>query len=210
MTKKYITSDEKALFQREMGNKTQKRQKYLDAIKASGLYVDKNQATGPSIEDALKQFHRNQKQQASLKTEHSTNPTTPFDHIRASTNKLDEVKSEDALYFHRGGLQHRVVSQLKRGQIPIGAELDLHGMTLAEADARMVDFLSAAHDRNIRCVRIIHGKNHRHAGKKPVIKNYVNQLLRERPDVMAFCSAPLRQGGTGAVLVLLRSLDKIK
>ncbi len=208
MAKKYITSEEKALFRRSMGENTQKQQKYREALEASGLFVSNDKTQGPSIETALEQFHRNRRQQAKITPQNSSKPT-PYDGVRASRDIPQDVKAEDALFFHRGGVQHRLMSQLKRGQIPVGAEADLHGLTVAEADSRLVQLLSEAHQRGVRCVRIIHGKNHRHVGQKPVLKNYVNQLLQERPDVLAFCSAPISQGGKGAVLVLLRSLDKM-
>ena len=53
------------------------------------------------------------------------------------------------------------------------------------------------------CVRIIHGKGLHGDSGAPVLKNLVDRLLRQRADVLAFHSRRRRQGGTGAVLVLL-------
>jgi DNA-nicking Smr family endonuclease len=55
------------------------------------------------------------------------------------------------------------------------------------------------------CIRIIHGKGKRSRNNKgPVIKTKVNHWLRQRDDVLAFCSARPIDGGTGAIYVLLR------
>jgi DNA-nicking Smr family endonuclease len=53
-------------------------------------------------------------------------------------------------------------------------------------------------------VRIIHGKGHGSHQRKPVLKGKVDHWLRQRRDVLAFCSARQADGGTGAVYVLLR------
>jgi DNA-nicking Smr family endonuclease len=39
-----------------------------------------------------------------------------------------------------------------------------------------------------------------------VLKNKLNAWLRQRDDVLAFCSAPAHDGGSGAAYVLLRRL----
>ena len=62
----------------------------------------------------------------------------------------------------------------------------------------------------LRCAHIIHGKGYRSGERQPVLKRKVNYWLRLRPDVLAFCSATPRDGGTGAVYVLLRNPDKAR
>jgi DNA-nicking Smr family endonuclease len=54
------------------------------------------------------------------------------------------------------------------------------------------------------CVKIIHGKGLRSRAQGPVLKRLVDGLLRRRGDVLAFASAPPAEGGTGAVVVLMR------
>ncbi|HRY16587.1 MAG TPA: Smr/MutS family protein, partial [Candidatus Competibacteraceae bacterium] len=48
------------------------------------------------------------------------------------------------------------------------------------------------------------GKGSRHRG--PILKQKVNHWLRQRDEVLAFCSARAIDGGTGAVYVLLRRM----
>lgn len=115
-----------------------------------------------------------------------------------------EIETGEELWFSRGGLQHTVLRKLRRGQYAIGAELDLHGMTSAEARQALGEFLIVCRHRYIRCVRIVHGKGNRSLNKLPVLKAKVSHWLRQRDEVLAYCSALPADGGTGALYVLLK------
>jgi DNA-nicking Smr family endonuclease len=121
-----------------------------------------------------------------------------------------EVETHDFLEFVRPGLQKRVFLSLQRGQIEPGLELDLHGLTADYAQSLLKAFLADCAARRIRCAKIIHGKGYGSARRQPVLKCKVNYWLRLRTDVLAFCSAPRHDGGTGAVYVLLRNPAKSK
>jgi DNA-nicking Smr family endonuclease len=101
-----------------------------------------------------------------------------------------------------------VLRRLRRGDYRIEAELDLHGLTLIEARAQLREFLLAATARRLRCLRIVHGKGLRSGQRGPVLKQAVNSLLRRLDLVLAFTSAAMHDGGTGATLVLLRAGDE--
>jgi DNA-nicking Smr family endonuclease len=116
----------------------------------------------------------------------------------------EDVEFGDELHYARPGLQRGVMRKLRRGQFSVRAELDLHGLTVAEAHEALGDFLSACRIRDQQCVRIIHGKGHSSPAKRPVLKGRLNGWLRQRDEVLAFCSARPIDGGTGAVYVLLR------
>lgn len=116
-----------------------------------------------------------------------------------------EIEATEELYFARPGIQLRVMSDLRRGRLEIGGELDLHGLTVRLAKEELNDFLEACHRRDIRCVRIIHGKGSGSAEGQPILKQKLNFWLRQRQDVLAFTSATRRDGGTGAAYVLLRN-----
>lgn len=117
----------------------------------------------------------------------------------------DVETGEELLYF-RAGLQHAVIRKLRRGQYAIEAELDLHGYIVPQARAAVNRFLRDARALGKRCVRIVHGKGKSSEGKMPVLKGKVNVWLRQKDGVLAFCSAVPRDGGTGAVYVLLKRL----
>ena len=66
-------------------------------------------------------------------------------------------------------------------------------------------FIKDCHRKDRRCLRIIHGKGLGSIGREPVLKNKVRAWLMQKDEVLAFCQAPGHEGGSGAVLVLLRS-----
>lgn len=115
-----------------------------------------------------------------------------------------EVELGDELSFARPGLQHGVMHKLRRGQFSIGAELDLHGMTVPLARRALREFLARCLLADTRCVRVIHGKGLSTPNRPPVLKGRVNRWLQQDGDVLAFCSARARDGGTGALYVLLK------
>jgi DNA-nicking Smr family endonuclease len=112
--------------------------------------------------------------------------------------------AENAPEQHRRADQSpRVLGDLRRGRWPVQAEIDLHGLTRDEALAALRDFLADCMTRGLRCVRVIHGKGHASPGGRAILKPMTRQWLACRPEVLAFCSAPPRDGGDGALLVLL-------
>ncbi|MCG5500309.1 Smr/MutS family protein [Ectothiorhodospira lacustris] len=121
--------------------------------------------------------------------------------------QVTDIQPGDELIFMREGLQRQVFKKLRRGHYRIGAELDLHGMTAREAHAELGLFIAEARTRRLRCVRIIHGKGLRSSNRGPVLKSRVAHWLQQRSDILAFCSARPADGGTGAVLVLLRLIE---
>lgn len=115
---------------------------------------------------------------------------------------LLEVGEE--LSYLRDGYPPKLLKQLKRGQFSIQDDIDLHQMNAAAAQACIADFLAEAKHCGFRCVRIVHGKGLRSRAAGPVLKALTDRLLRRRDDVIAFASARPMQGGTGAVVVLLK------
>ena len=130
---------------------------------------------------------------------------------RISTDKFsdafdtDTVSSDETLFFARPGLQKRQLQRLRRGQLQPGAELDMHGMTAAIARNALVNFIALCSEQHVRCARIIHGKGYGSGATAPVLKNRLNSWLRQHHDVLAFSSAQIKDGGSGALYVLLRS-----
>lgn len=110
----------------------------------------------------------------------------------------------EELSYLRDGYPPKLLKQLKRGHFSVQDEIDLHQMNAAAAQATIVDFLAEARHEGRRCVRIVHGKGLRSRAAGPVLKALVDRMLRRRDDVIAFASARPMQGGTGAVVVLLK------
>jgi len=113
------------------------------------------------------------------------------------------LASGEELVFHRPGVPTSILRKLRRGHYRVQAEIDLHGLTVAEAKPALREFIAHAQDRDIRCIRIIHGKGLRSGHRGPVLKSAVSAVLRRTGAVLAYVSARQVDGGTGAVYVLL-------
>jgi DNA-nicking Smr family endonuclease len=110
----------------------------------------------------------------------------------------------DELNYRRSHVPESVLVRLRRGHFAVDAEIDLHGMTGAEARAALREFIAGAVHRRMSCVRVIHGKGRRSGPRGPVLKNVVNHWLQRAENILAFGSARTVDGGSGAVYVLLR------
>lgn len=126
-------------------------------------------------------------------------PTTPISDTAAL---LHSVTPEEALSFARNGVQLRVLQKLRQGQPSWQAALDLHGCTVDAAREAVLALLSESRRGGLQAVKIVHGKGLMNG--QPLLKTCVNGWLRQLPDVLAFVSSLPRDGGTGAVYVLLK------
>ena len=113
------------------------------------------------------------------------------------------VASLSVLEFNRRGVHCPLFKRLKKGQITVEEELDLHHCTVAEAKKLILGYILEAYDKGLQCVRIIHGKGHNSKEGYSLIKYAVNHWLQQVPMVRAFCSCVPKDGGTGAIYVLL-------
>lgn len=115
------------------------------------------------------------------------------------------LDTDDELSYTRPGIGQDVVRRLRRGEWVIQAQLDLHGLRRDEAREAMGEFLRRAIKSGQRCVRVIHGKGLGSINKEPVLKGKVRSWLVQKDEVLAFCQARAQDGGSGAIIVLLRS-----
>ena len=113
------------------------------------------------------------------------------------------LETGDELVFRRAHVPQRLTDRLRRGEFAILDEIDLHGLNALEAREALREFLAEAVKRRLLCVRVVHGKGLRSGPRGPVLKHAVNIWLRKIDAVLAFASAPRRDGGTGALYVLL-------
>ena len=128
------------------------------------------------------------------------------EHLEIMSDPVDlrEVEVNDVLFFARSGIQQKVQRKLRRGEFPIEDELDLHGYTVVEAKTAILEFFAECRKYQKRYVRIIHGKGYRSEQKIPILKTHVAYWLPQHNDVMAFSSAQAKDGGTGALYVILK------
>ncbi len=94
--------------------------------------------------------------------------------------------------------------RVRRGQLDIGASLDLHGHTQAGARAALARFLADAHARGMTAVIVITGVGR---GGEGVLKQRLPDWLAE-PDLRGLVSGYSRahraHGGAGAFYVLIK------
>ena len=138
-------------------------------------------------------------------SEESTNTAIMSDPV-----DLHDAAVEDVLFFARAGIQQKLQKKLRRGELPIEYELDLHGYSVAEAKTAIYEFIEECKNKHIRYVHIIHGKGYRSEQKIPVLKTHVAYWLPQHSDVLAFSSAQAKDGGTGAIYVILKFARKDK
>ncbi len=104
------------------------------------------------------------------------------------------------------GVDRRSLERLRRGQMEIEAELDLHGHSQIEAHRALSAFIAGHAGAGRRCVIVVTGKGATREGGG-VLKSAVPGWLNEpdmREHVLAFCHARPGDGGEGALYVLLR------
>jgi DNA-nicking Smr family endonuclease len=119
--------------------------------------------------------------------------------------EIDTLLHTDAeLSFRRPGIGPDVLRRLRRGEWVIQDHLDLHGARVDEARELLANFLREAIKRGVRCVRVVHGKGLGSKDRQPVLKGKTRVWLAQRDEVIAFCQARPAEGGSGALVVLLR------
>jgi len=123
--------------------------------------------------------------------------------IHLSDFYTHEVQAQSILSFCQHSIPGKRLKELRQGIIPWQGKLDLHGLRQTEAQQALVNFILRAINNNQRCLLIIHGKGSPQ-GEAPVLKNLVNHWLKQIPQVLAFHSALPKDGGSGALYVLLK------
>lgn len=116
-----------------------------------------------------------------------------------------ELESGEELLYLRTGQSPSILSKLRRGFWVVQAQIDLHGLISDEAREYVAEFLSSCKKRNIRCVRIVHGKGLGSRNREPVLKHKLRNWLIQKDEVIAYAQAKPEDGGSGAVIVLLKA-----
>lgn len=128
-------------------------------------------------------------------------------------DSIEQVGPEGVLSWMRDGVRRRDLQRLRKGGYKIAGRLDLHGRTAAQAQGDVLRFLAEAAAESRRCLLIVHGKSASSAAPAR-LKNCLNGWLREHPLVNAFHSANPKDGGAGALYVLIgkrraKTADKV-
>lgn len=105
-----------------------------------------------------------------------------------------------------GATDRRTAERLRRGDIPVEAVLDLHGLRQGEAQAQFFRFIQQSARSGRRCVLVITGKGGG-GGEAGVLRRGLPLwigLPAIAGQVLDFSPAKPRDGGDGAFYILLR------
>ena len=116
------------------------------------------------------------------------------------------LETDETLSFRRPDIGLDVVRKLRRGGWAIQAQIDLHGLRRDPARVQLNAFIREAAAQGLRCVRVVHGKGLGSPGREPVLKTRVRSWLVQKSEVLAFVQARPAEGGSGALVVLLKAV----
>jgi DNA-nicking Smr family endonuclease len=116
----------------------------------------------------------------------------------------DFVPDNVPVEYLSNGLSRMTLRKLRRGGWPIQDKLDLHGNNIDAARKLLQEFLHKAAQHNWRCVLVIHGKGLNSQGGEAVLRKLARHWLTQHQQVLGYCDASNQEGGSGAVLVLLK------
>ncbi len=120
---------------------------------------------------------------------------------------FDLADSDEFIEGWVQGFDANVLRKLRAGAFSAQASVDLHGLTREQAKAALEAFVQKSRVAGHRCVLVVTGRGLHSQDQVPVLKAGVQQWLskgRAAKQVLAFCSARPKDGGAGAVYVLLR------
>ena len=139
-------------------------------------------------------------------------PAAPAPPARSVVPRVAPPKKSSALPSltagHAPGVDRRTAEKHRRGRLPVEARLDLHGLTQEEAHRALERFLPHAQESGCRSVLVITGKGSRD-GARGVLKEAVPRWLNLPPLralILSFSWAQPKDGGSGALYVLLRRI----
>jgi DNA-nicking Smr family endonuclease len=127
----------------------------------------------------------------------------------ALESELDSMGQEHPEYIEAwiDVVGRRYLTNLRSGLYSIQGQLDLHGANRTEARAMVEEFVVRMSRFCSCCVKIIHGRGINSPDDHAVLKEHLQRWLSTRRMsrfVVAYASAPPKDGGVGAVYVLLR------
>jgi DNA-nicking Smr family endonuclease len=213
MTDDFVSDDDKALFRDHMRSVKPLNEK-INRVKNSSIIIPESPVKSKRINNpsdsnkSVVNKNGNYSPTASSRVRHGNfdhEAPCPFVTIKEyflSDFISESVLSETVLSHCAPGVSSKRFRELKNGRIPWEARLDLHGLKTEAARIALSQFIQTQAHNNKRCLLIIHGKGG-HQGDPPIIKNLVNRWLPQFDEVLAFHSAQAKDGGHGAVYVLL-------
>jgi DNA-nicking Smr family endonuclease len=109
------------------------------------------------------------------------------------------------------GLDPLVLAKLRAGQYSPESHIDLHGQNAEQARESLTTFIRHAYNKGQRSLVVVTGRGKNSPGGLGVLRRNMQDWLTRDPlkrAVLAFCTAQPKDGGAGAIYVLLRKYKK--
>ena len=119
--------------------------------------------------------------------------------------------TDEYIQGHVQGLDPMILGKMRAGQYSPEGHLDMHGMVAQEAHEALVHFIRASYNKGKRTVLLIPGRGKNSPEGYAVLRERIQEWLTREPFkrvVLAFCTAQNKDGGAGALYVLLRKYKK--
>jgi DNA-nicking Smr family endonuclease len=123
---------------------------------------------------------------------------------------IERIQPHAELGYRCHGIQDNVFRRLRQGKNPIDARLDLHKMTIEQAREVVFSFINDCVKYDLRTVIIMPGKGDRNSEDPALLKSHLIHWLPQLAEVLAYHTAQPRDGGAGAMYVLLRKSERKK
>ncbi|MFO0660965.1 MAG: Smr/MutS family protein [Polyangiaceae bacterium] len=107
----------------------------------------------------------------------------------------------------RADIDKMIFRRLRRGEFPIDAQCDLHGMNASEARALLETSVAKRRELRDRVLLVVHGRGRHSPRGDAILRGEISAWLSQGPasvHVDAFATARDEDGGEGATYVLLR------
>lgn len=132
-------------------------------------------------------------------------PSVPAPALRSKRSYV-HVAQPALVPGHHPNVDGRTADRLRRGKLEIDGRIDLHGMSQAQAHTALASYVHRAWHEGRRCILVITGKG-TFSAEGGVLRRAVPRWLADaplRPMVLAVQHAQPRDGGEGALYVLIK------
>tara|TARA_R110002124_G_scaffold287216_1_gene471479 strand:+ start:171350 stop:171973 length:624 start_codon:yes stop_codon:yes gene_type:complete len=133
------------------------------------------------------------------------------EHVIAGTQKYEQPEKTDHNLHDKAGIDRKAFEKFRKGQMPIEATLDLHGLYQQQAYEKVTAFITQSSARNMRCIMIITGKGQKKSDgynrEDGILKKSLPDWLEQpslKSKILKIQQAQRFHGGSGACYILLK------
>jgi DNA-nicking Smr family endonuclease len=156
----------------------------------------------------IKEFREiSPKEPPRIKQLHSENDDS-FNILRQIVNGKRRIRLSDTgeyIEWVSPNIRKDIAQRLHQGHFSVQDFIDLHGMTVSEAEEAFSKFFKNAVRKHLFCIKVIHGRGLR-SSRGPVLKEALKKWLHGtfRKWILAYSTAKDSDGGLGATYIILK------